>query len=209
MSCNHKFINDLNLENLDFEPKVLLVGTFNPAWPESNLAQWFYGRTQYNYFWDVLPRLYGEQSMLDSGPDEWKKFCKRYKIAITDLIGCIGDAVRPEHDKVMKSYSDEKIAQDFQEHTFVDIVSLLKIHPTIKNVYFTRGAAPTFWSRLWRPVRYYCEINKIQEDTLLTPSGYAFYQHGRYNNTNPHQPISNLANFILMSWQQKWHQVDM
>ena len=41
MPCNHKFIEDLNLENLDFQPTTLIVGTFNPSWPENNQAQCF------------------------------------------------------------------------------------------------------------------------------------------------------------------------
>jgi len=45
MACNHKFIEYLNLENLDFEPTTLIVGTFNPEWPAGNQAEWFYGRT--------------------------------------------------------------------------------------------------------------------------------------------------------------------
>ena len=208
MPCNHKFIEDLNLENSDFQPTTLIVGTFNPAWQENNQADWFYGRTQNNYFWDVLPGLYGERSHLNANPAEWRKFCSRHKIALTDLVSRIEDANSPEHDQEMGGYSDSIIAENFNQHIFVDIVSLLKNYPSIKKVYFTRGAAPTFWARLWRPVRSYCTRYELHEDTLLTPSGYAFYQHGKYNNANPQQPISNLADFILRSWQQRWHQID-
>jgi len=208
MPCNHKFIEDLNLENLDFQPATLIVGTFNPAWPANNQAQWFYGRTQNNYFWDILPRLYSEPSLLNADPDEWKKFCKRHKIAVTDLISCIGDANEPEHEAVLGGYSDDKIANDFHEHTFIEIVSLLENHQSIKNVYLTRGNAPTFWNRIWRPVRQYCTIHELHENTLLTPSGYAFYQQGKYNNANPNHPIPNLADFILSRWEEKWHQIN-
>lgn len=208
MPCHHKFVKDLNLENLDFEPTALIVGTFNPAWPESNTAKWFYGRTQNNYFWDVLPRLYNEPSLLNASPKDWKAFCQRHKIAITDLISCVVDANSPKDDKVMGAYSDEKIAKDFNEHIFTQIVSLLEKHPSIKYVYLTRGSAPTFWAKLWRPVKSFCKLNKLKEDILLTPSGYAFYQQGRYNNNNPYQPISNLSDFILKSWQEKWHKID-
>jgi hypothetical protein len=54
MPCPHKFQKCLNLDKLDFAPETLIVGTFNPAWPEDNYAEWFYGRTGNNYFWDVL-----------------------------------------------------------------------------------------------------------------------------------------------------------
>jgi hypothetical protein len=205
MPCNHKFQEDLNLERLDFKPTTLIVGTFNPEWPEGNQAQWFYGRIARNYFWDVLPRLYGEDSLINAGPDKWKKFCSRHKIALTDLISCVVDANQPQDNAVMGGYADNVIANDFNEHTFTDIVGLLEAHPTIKNVYFTTGNAPTFWARLWRPVRAYCNQNELHENTLLTPSGFAFYQHGRYNRLHVDNPIIELGDFILMRWQEKWH----
>jgi hypothetical protein len=214
MACNHKFQQHLNLERLDFKPVTLIVGTFNPEWPESNLASWFYGRTHdqkgnvNNNFWDVLPRLYGEPSLLNASDIAWKAFCKRNEIAVTDLISGIADANRPEHDLVMGGYSDDKISKDFHQHHFTDIVALLQNNPTIKNIYLTRGAKPTFWSRIWRPVNQYCLQKDLHVDTLLTPSGYAFYQHGRYNNTNPQQIITNLNDFILMKWQEKWHKLE-
>jgi hypothetical protein len=211
MPCNHKFQEDLTLERLDFEPNTLIVGTFNPAWPDNNQAQWFYGRThdqhgnRNNNFWDVLPRVYGENSLINAGPVEWKAFCKNHKIALTDLISCVEDANQPEHNNAMGGYADGVIANDFQRHTFNDIVKILRANPSIKNVYLTRGNAATFWARLWRPVRIYCVQNKLRENTLLTPSGYAFYQHGRYNNLNVNNPIANLEDFILMRWHGKWH----
>lgn len=36
MPCNHKFLEFLNLEKLDFTPTTLIVGTFNPEWPDTN-----------------------------------------------------------------------------------------------------------------------------------------------------------------------------
>ncbi|MBD0333667.1 MAG: hypothetical protein ICV66_13555, partial [Chitinophagaceae bacterium] len=92
MACLHKFHLYLNLERLDFEPTTLIVGTFNPSWPATNTAEWFYGRThdkqgtQNNNFWDVLPRLYGGDSLINKTPTEWKTFCHNKQIAITDII---------------------------------------------------------------------------------------------------------------------------
>lgn len=79
MPCNHKFIEDLNLKNLNFKPTTLIVGTFNPEWPVGNTAEWFYGRID-NNFWDVLPRIYGNKSMRCSKPSDWKKFCEEKKL---------------------------------------------------------------------------------------------------------------------------------
>lgn len=41
MACRHKFIDYLNLDNLDFDPTTLIVGTFNPEWPDGNHAECF------------------------------------------------------------------------------------------------------------------------------------------------------------------------
>ena len=92
MPCHHKFQNHLDITNIDFEPTTLIVGTFNPSWPATNNSEWFYGRTAKNYFWDVLPRLYGEESLINAGAKEWTQFCRDKHIAITDLISSIDDA---------------------------------------------------------------------------------------------------------------------
>lgn len=214
MPCNHKFQQDLNLERLDFKPTTLIVGTFNPEWPATNTAQWFYGRThdQYgnpnNSFWDVLPRLYREPSLLNSGPVEWKKFCSRHKIALTDLISCVIDANQPQDNAVMGGYADNVIANDFHQHAFTDIVGLLRTHASIKNVYLTRGEGQ-FWTHLWAPVALYSEQNGLHQEKLLTPSKNARFSMFPYNRQNP-PPQFNMAtlnDYILMKWQEKWHMV--
>ena len=68
------------------------MGTFNPSWPANNLAQWFYGRTANNFFWDVLPRFHNQGSLLGGTTAQWKTFCRQHHIAITDLISSINDA---------------------------------------------------------------------------------------------------------------------
>ena len=213
MACLHKFYEDLYLDRLDFAPITLIVGTFSPGWPASNTAQWFYGRThdkygrQNNNFWEVLPRVYGENSLINSSTKEWKQFCKRHRIALTDLIACIDDAneSEPEHVALLGSYSDQAIATRFQYHTPVDLLQLLVTHPEIKNIYLTRRADEPFWKRLWQPVVRYVRIHNKYLTHLLTPSGYAFYQHGYYNKLHPEQPIERLADFILSAWRARWH----
>ncbi len=203
MACVHKLYKYLWLEKLDFEPRTLIVGTFNPC-IEGNTAAWFYGRFD-NNFWEVLARLYGEVSMRGASPDDWKAFCKRHKIAITDLISTIEDADTDNPDvlKQLKTYSDKTLAEAFKQHLFVPIVDLLKANPSIQNVYLTRGISDRFWKKLWKPVQAYALANNLHENTLLTPSGYAFYQQGKYNRKNPLNQLS-LADFILRDWKQKW-----
>ena len=207
MSCNHKFNSYLNLDRLDFEPTTLVVGTFNPEWPENNTAEWFYGRTASNYFWDILPRLYGEQSLLDATPVEWKRFCCDKRIAIADLIGSIDDADpgNPEHHKILGGFSDKAIEHNFDDFNYVNIVQLLRQHPTIKNVYFTRGVTEPFWRHLWNPVAHYCNHHNIHERKLLTPTGDAIYQYEAHNAQNPGNKIPRLEDYLLMRWRQEWH----
>jgi len=207
MACIHKFYDYLHLDYLNFTPTTLIVGTFNPTWPENNYAHWFYGRTDNNNFWNVLPRIYNEPSLTNANHLHWKQFCQRNLIAITDLISCIGDANRcSQHDEWLRNYSDKKIAEKFHNYIFVNIVELLETHPTVSNVYLTRGMDDTFWRKAWHPIKNFCEKNGKTCKELLTPSGYAFYQQGKYNKQNPNNQLT-LPDFILMRWREKWHQL--
>jgi hypothetical protein len=59
MACNHKFKDDLTIDYAkDWNPTTLIVGTFNPEWTDNNSADWFYGRTENNYFWSVTTSLW-------------------------------------------------------------------------------------------------------------------------------------------------------
>jgi hypothetical protein len=212
MPCNHKFIQNLNLENLDFQPTTLIVGTFNPAWPENNQAQWFYGRTARNYFWDVLPALYRQAGLRNipavDNTSVWKRFCQNNKIAITDLIRSVNDAVElnNDHYTFLGDYSDSNIANRFNDFALTDVICLLRQHPSIKSVYLTTKAQIPFFNEIWNVIESYCLENDIHCRRLLTPSGSARYQIPA--GYVPQFPLFNgvLANFILENWQQEWHE---
>lgn len=207
MPCNHKFIDYLNLKRLDFEPTVLIVGTFNPTLSEGNQAEWFYGRTRNNYFWDVLPSLYGVASLRKGAtPTDWKQFCHNHKIAITDLITSIEDADEndPQHVKHLKGYRDSAIAHQFKDIKPTDIVGLLKQHPTIQHVYLTRQEGIPYFDGLWQPIEDYCRQTGVSAQKLLTPSGNARFQMGDYKKLNPTTP-SPLRTFIFAAWREGWH----
>jgi len=207
MACKHKFYDDLELERLDFEPTTLIVGTFNPEWPANNTAGWFYGRTNNTYFWDVLPRLYGEESLINATPAQWKQFCKDKRIALTDLISEVEDAEpnNSKHVKMLGGFSDDAIIHNFDELVFINIVQLLRRNPTIKNVYITREITEAFWRHLWGPVKHYCNQNNIHERRLLTPSDTAIDHQQQYNSHHPDAQIQRLEDYLLMKWQQEWH----
>jgi hypothetical protein len=207
MPCDHKFRSYLHLERINFEPVTLIVGTFNPAWPADNTAEWFYGRTADNYFWDILPRLYGEPSLINATPTAWKQFCHDKQIALTDLISSIDDADsnNPEHNRMLGGFSDKAIEYNFDDLVYVNIVQLLKQHPTIKHVYLTRGITEAFWRHLWHPAMHYCNHHHIHERRLLTPSNNARFQHEMYNKEHPDPQIPLLEDYLLMRWKQDWH----
>jgi hypothetical protein len=206
MPCNHKFLNYLNLQLLDFEPTILIVGTFSPEWPASNTAEWFYGRTASTCFWEVLPRLYGEKSLNAEGPAAWKQFCHDKKIAITDLISDIDDAdpANRGHQKMLGGFSDNAIIHNFEDLNYIDIVDLLRRHPSIRQVYLTRSVTDAFWRHQWNPVAHYCNRNGIYAGVLLTPFDDAAEHQEEYNSHNPDAQIPVLADYVLMRWQQVW-----
>jgi hypothetical protein len=213
MPCNHKFLTHLNLEHLDFEPETLVVGTFTPEWPAGDQGDWFYGRThdadgnRNNLFWDVLPRLYGEPGLIDASASDWKLFCRNNKIALTSIISSIDDADPSDagHARILAGAADKAIAYHFDDFTFVDIVKILQDHPTIKNVYLTRGITEAFWRHIWNPVVRYCHQHNLHERRLLTPSGSDIYQHSAHNSDHPENQIPLLEDYILWNWKQSWH----
>lgn len=209
MPCRHKFYDDLYIEYAkDWNPTTLIVGTFNPEWPEKNYAQWFYGRTENNLFWTVLPGVYNQQSLICSNKESWVSFCKENKIALTDLISCIktADASNEDHYSIVASYSDSSIAKHFskkEDLDLVNIVEILKVNPSIKHVYLTRGANPGLWKKLWEPVREYCIQNDISVNELLTPSGNARFQFRAEDRIE----YDTLSAFVIQKWKGKWHNI--
>lgn len=207
MACHNKFQTCLNLEHLDFAPTTLIVGTFNPEWPVDNATPWFYGNTAVNYFWDILPRIYGQPSLKNATEADWKRFCREQQIALTDLISSIDDADpgNPAHVSIFTGNVDKAIAFNFEDFVFTDIVQILRSHPSIKNIYLTRGITEAFWRYIWNPVMHYCQMNNIRERRLLTPSVISREQHDVYNKQNPGDKIPLLEDYLIMKWQQEWH----
>ncbi len=204
MPCHHKFIDCLNLDSINFHPNTLVIGTFNPGWDNlNNQAEWFYGRTARNYFWDVLPRIYEGINLRHQPHTQWKHFCARNGIAVTDLLQTINDAEvdNPAHVAALLGYQDADIANNFHDFTPVDIVGVLQNHPTINHVYLTRQLGVPFWDNLWLQVTEYCNDNNISHQTLLTPSGGARFQ------MQDHPGVA-LRDFIYNSWIPLWHQMN-
>jgi hypothetical protein len=209
MPCSHKFSKYLTLDKLDFEPTTLIVGTFSPEGIDANEALWLFGRTDEVFFWDILPRLYNEPSLQQASAADWKQFCKRHRIAITDLISTIedADAANKQHAKILSGFSDKAIAYHFDDFAFVDIVAILQRNPTIRHVYLTRAVTEAFWRYAWNPIAYHCNQNQLHERKLLTPTTDATYHHTAHNAQNPDAAITRLEDYVLMRWRQDWHTI--
>jgi G:T/U-mismatch repair DNA glycosylase len=118
---------DKDLEPLENHPQqgeynILIVGTFNGD-IEGNLATWFYGRPE-NEFWCLLPRMLGKESLHPVDRDEhideltllWKQFCRENKIIIVDLFKEILITLPNHSDKNLQTLQrDQYIPFDFKK----------------------------------------------------------------------------------------------
>jgi len=210
MPCPHKFAADLDLTRINFAPVTLIVGTFNPSWPEDNQAEWFYGRTRNNYFWDVLPRLHDPLLNLRTfGKRDWTSFCRDHGVALTDLISVIEDANEADviHRKLLGKYLDSDIALRFREFAFTDLTGLLQKYPTIQNVYLTRQPGISCFDSRWALVEQFAAEHPERElhvRQLLTPSASARFQIAPFQAANPGL-AEPLRHFIHQAWSQQWH----
>ena len=174
MPCNHKFIKDLQLQYVDWEVKTLFIGTFNPEWEEcaSNYAQWFYGRTQRNDFWCILPTVHGTNSLISGNRNSWINFCRDYCIAITDIIASIDADVQNErHRAAICNFKDEELPNF--DVTLNSIPNILEKHKSIKQICITRQTLVDFWEDCFMDTLQYIEQNperEIQINLLRSPS---------------------------------------
>lgn len=146
MPCIHKFYEDLQLEYVNWEPRTLFIGTFNPEWNEceNNYADWFYGRTANNEFWCILPKVYGQPSLMMGNRESWINFCRANAIAITDIIEQIdADANNPNHRNAICKFKDEDL-ENF-EVQLNDIPMILNNYPSINQICITRSTPNAFW----------------------------------------------------------------
>ncbi len=205
MACIHKFHQHLNCIDLGFNPKILIIGTFNPEWPIDNYAGWFYGRTRNNYFWDVLPRMFGDESLRRSNHISWKNYCSLKQIAITDLISSINDAEESNssHFEIISKFKDTEFADTFNDFEMTDLIQILENNSSIEKVFFTRNSGVELFDTQIQMIKEYCQRNGIYFSNLLTPSANARYQMGGWN-PQIMGLERNLPNFIFEKWINNW-----
>lgn len=201
-TCKHKFHGDLKLEYVDWDVKTLFVGTYNPGCCSEieNSAKWFYGRTQNNMFWNTLGFLYANNPTLgnNGNPEIWMSFCKKHKIAVTDLIYEIVklDLMNgTDKEDLCKGFSDSKLENYIRGRQVISNQVELLIRDNskleqLKYVYLTRRGINAPWNNLWSPIREICRNKKIHTSTLITPGRYNRFQ---FNQENFPRTPENLA----------------
>jgi hypothetical protein len=185
--CQHKFHNDLKLDYITWDVTTLFIGTFNPGCckEEDNSANWFYGRTQNNMFWDTLGYIYENNPQLGQhgNPQIWKAFCERNEIAVTDMISAVKevDLNGADYQDLCNGFSDKKLEYYIHNNQIVStrLEELITNSPKLQNlkyVYLTRATANNPWNTLWNPINQICTKKKIHIKKLTTPGGFNYFQ---------------------------------
>ncbi len=204
MACKHKFIDDLQLQYVDWEVKTLFIGTFNPGWLEcpNNTANWFYGRTQRNEFWHILPCIYKQPSLMDGDRNSWITFCRKNSIAITDVLENINDAdpTVEAHRNIICKFKDDAL-EDFNV-TINDITAILQNHKSISQICITRQQPlPDFWKECFKDMFEFIKNNprrSIQVKYLRSPSRGA--RRG---------VVGNFCEFVANRWIEQGYQIHL
>lgn len=209
--CPHKFSHDLGLEYVDWEVNTLFIGTFNPGCCKNNKANWFYGRTDKNMFWDTLGLFYENNAVLgqNGNIDLWKAFCKRNKIAVTDLIESIDEVdMSSEEDQknLCKNFSDKKLELYLNTGQYSSnyVENLILNSPKLSNlkcVYLTRATTDHPWNQLWNPINTVCLERGINVQRLLTPGGFNYFQFNQVN-------FPRISENLLQLWCNNYHLTD-
>jgi hypothetical protein len=141
MSCLHRFLN-YHREDLfpSWKIKYLFIGTFNPSWNKpGNNADYFYGRS--NYMWQLLPRFFGEQSLIHSSTEDKILFCKKHEIGFTDLVLKVNnvDYDNALHKKKILSFKDKDLLFFRQNLSFNtnNILNYIDNQLKLNRIYFT------------------------------------------------------------------------
>jgi G:T/U-mismatch repair DNA glycosylase len=113
----HKFIAEL--EEYEQKPltgnfNILVIGTFNPA-IEKNKANWFYGRSE-SEFWYLLPKALNFDSLYPSDigvkiedvHTKQKAFCKEQKIVIVDVFKKVNIEVAGYRDNELHTLKENE-----------------------------------------------------------------------------------------------------
>jgi hypothetical protein len=179
----------LRIDSPGFEPKCLIIGTFNPDWP-GNEATFFYSRSR--YFWKIMSNVFTHGDWYHDvrtnvpAPThaEMAAICLKTGMVFADLIkGTVPDAevmLQPNGASVngypFSGMSDAHLShlgnQGWLDTNSKAIVDYLNNNRSICYVYFT------FNSQNWLVNQKHALINEIngfspdiEIGTIFTPTG--------------------------------------
>lgn len=164
----HKFRN----HSIQLDTKILVIGTFNPD-VLGNKAEFFYGRSR-NYLWTLLPMCFGIDDLKGKSTEEKLAFIHKMKIDFVDLI----DSVQIEAGQE-ENYDDQYI--DSRVTDWNNVIELIKKHPSIQEVVFTRRTFAGIHQIKTRilEIETFCQKNGIKFTFLVTPA--RFYSPAKLN----------------------------
>jgi hypothetical protein len=203
MPVDHKFLthnfgNGFETHNAilnitpDYEPEVLIIGTFNPDTPGNNDSDFYYSR---NYFWPAFKNLFVhnatelQQRRDNADPrnpstEEIFQICRRLKLTFADLIkqvGHNGNAVIEMHGNIVNLHDEAfNLIDDIDLlalHALGqinwgtdDILAYIQVHPTIHSIYFSRKPVGV-WGHQWLRIVNHPSTERKHKVNIYTPAG--------------------------------------
>jgi len=165
MSIPHKFYqtnftkefktHSAILDISPYKPEVMIIGTFNPATPNANFADFFYGR---NYFWTVFKNLFIHNSInltktrmptrglppktLNPTLQEILQLCKKLRLTFSDLILEVLHYDDPQYqllsnDNVILNNIEYNLIQDGKNNSakgLQQLDTIKQVHWNTKNI---------------------------------------------------------------------------
>ena len=184
MPCYHRFLGFHQPNTLfpDWDIHHLFVGTFNPAWDfvGRENAPYFYGRTRNNYFWDLLPALWGSLPLRCASFGEWIAFLRKHRIGLTDLIYAIQDADLKDKRHVgwLAGKADINLLR-FKKivwNTEAIISTIFRQCKQLQSLFITNQRTPMLMEQEIQQVAHACSACSIPFGRLITPSGNARFR---------------------------------
>jgi hypothetical protein len=161
------------LKTTPYEPKVLIIGTFNPD--DGNGAEFFYGRNR-NYLWRIFENFSNNNNALNGPADGIPQIhrifelCLRFKLSFADLITKTEVELDDYSDTLLNRLCNRGQIQNNVE----EIVKYICETESINYVYFTTkneslGCLRNLWTNVAMLVNQ--QRPDVQFGSILTPSG--------------------------------------
>jgi hypothetical protein len=185
------------LDVTPYEPEVLFIGTFNPAWPW-NPADFYYGRDM--YMWTAFANLFlynhnhlihrrNEENNNPNLPDILK-ICQKAKITFADIvkgttpttyieINTVHKEITVNGNYIWNSYKDAAI-NTLGNNGFLDdnvdaIIKYINQKQSLKQIYFTSN--PVNWLQTKEDLIRAGIRNDVNIGNIFTPTANGFNEN--------------------------------